>query len=106
MAATIARLIPGNQGYDLLCRINHTSDTSRKNGIPHVTRVTFKINGSEITRIDCGPGISSNPQIGVYLEDVDHQDLVEVHWIDSAGNRGHLKATAAELLGSGFYQRS
>jgi hypothetical protein len=92
-ASTLLKLVPAGNGFDVVCSIRNTAGAQFGNSAHYVTRVTFSVNGEMACELNCGPGISDNPLVGIHLATVDSGDQVSVMWVDSSGNRGRAQAT-------------
>lgn len=103
--STILRAEAAGGGFDILCSIRHNRGRWLV-GEAHVTRVTFSVNDQPVSVLECGPGFSRNPLVGVHLEPLGNDDVVKVEWADSSGLTGTAQGTVALLKGRNLYREA
>ncbi|MXZ81116.1 MAG: hypothetical protein F4Z15_07070 [Gammaproteobacteria bacterium] len=103
--STILRAEAAGGGFDILCSIRHNRGRWLV-GDPHVARVTFSVNDQSVSTVECGPGFSRNPLVGVHLESLGNDDVVRVEWTDSSGVTGMAQGTVALLSDRNLYRET
>ena len=80
--STIVSIVSSGGGHDVLCAMMDLSDPPRDY---RYTRVVFSLNEKEITHLELGPGIATNPTLGIHLPLLEPGDTISVTWYDTGG---------------------
>lgn len=61
---------------------------------PHfIQKMTFFLNGKEVSSANLGPGVSKDPLVGIKIKGVKPGDKLKVTWSDNMGESGSGEAT-------------
>ena len=99
--ATKIKLKKKDNGYDVLVLAKHPMETGnrkdKKTGklIPahYITSMNFAVNGSDVVEASLSQGISTNPLIGISLNNLKSGDKVSVKWVDTNDQSESAEAT-------------
>ena len=83
--STILSIVSQDNGYDVLCAMMDLSNPPRDY---RYSRIVFYLNGEEVTRLELGPGIATNPTLGIHLPVIQPGDKVSATWYDTGGRSG------------------
>jgi sulfur-oxidizing protein SoxZ len=86
---------------DVLVLVNHPMETglrtnpkTKEKVPPHfIQKITFYLNGKEVSSASLGPGVSKDPLVGIKLKSAKSGDKIKVIWSDNKGESGSEEAT-------------
>src|SRR3970040_2274927 len=86
---------------DVLVLVTHPMETglrtdpkTKEKVPPHfIQKMTFYLNGKEVSSASLGPGVSKDPRVGIKLKRAKSGDKIKVIWSDNKGESGSEEAT-------------
>ncbi|MCY4051256.1 MAG: thiosulfate oxidation carrier complex protein SoxZ [Gammaproteobacteria bacterium] len=100
--STILRAEVSRDGINILCSIYHQDNSL---GIkPYIQQIKFSVNEQVVSILECGLSIAHNPRFSIHLKLLHEDDIIQVDWNDSDGNKGHALGTVGLILNKNLYR--